>query len=281
MSHIVSIYGTTNDETTTLTTEGYVKLPNGTYKKMDGLTPVIRIPEDGKEWDIVYKKDGAEFDKLYKKAGKLMRQLPKVDLETYLHTEDDDDIALYRNSEDDDDDSTKTVISDDYNCYAVRNGEVVSLSGAAISGEFEIVKVDEDGDLLIKNLSEKFYGSEETADFYEAVTIEGELNEPFAKSFKIDPNTEKKAIALVKKFAKDVEALGLGIVVKDDNISLMKLPTDIGFPIEGSINYDKKYVTIPNTAFIELDIEKMKNPCIIIGDVEKTDEDNDDNDNDD
>ena len=104
MSHIVSIYGTTNKETNniTLTTEGYVRLSNGTYKKMDGLTPVIRIPEDGKEWDIVYKKDGAEFDKLYKKAGKLMRQLPKVDIEAYLLTEDKETIALYRNGEDDD-----------------------------------------------------------------------------------------------------------------------------------------------------------------------------------
>lgn len=275
MSHIVNIYGTTNKETNTitLTTEGYVKLANGTYKKMDGLTPFIRIPEDGREWDVVYKKDGAEFDKLYKKAGKLMRQLPTVDIETYLLTEDNETIAMYRNGEDDD---VKTELDSDYTCYSVRNGEIVERTGSPISGEFEIIKIDEDGDLLIKNPSDKVYDKEETAGFYEAVTIEGETNEAFEKSFKIDPTTEKKAIALAKKFVKDVEALGLGLVMNGVQMSFMKLPTDIGFPIEGTLNYDKKYVTIPNTAFIDSEINMMRSPCIIIGDVEKTDEDNDD-----
>ena len=278
MSHIVSIYGTTNKETNniTLTTEGYVRLSNGTYKKMDGLTPVIRIPEDGKEWDIVYKKDGAEFDKLYKKAGKLMRQLPKVDIEAYLLTEDKETIALYRNGEDDD---VKTELDSDYTCYSVRNGEVVERTGSPVSGEFEIVEIDDDGDLLIRNPSDKFYGKEETAGFYEAVTIEGETNEAFEKSFTIDSTTEKKAIALAKKFVKDVEALGLGLVLNDRQMCFMKLPKDIGFPVEGTINYDKKYITIPETAFIDSEIDMMRSPCIIIGDAEKTDED-DDNDND-
>lgn len=273
MSHIVSIYGTTNKETNsiTLTTEGYVRLSNGTYKKMAGLTPFIRIPEDGKEWDVVYKKDGAEFDKLYKKAGKLMRQLPKVDIETYLLTEDNETIALYRNGEDD----VKTELDSDYTCYSVRNGEVVERTGSPISGEFDIIKVDEDGDLLIKNPSDKVYDKEETAGFYEAVTIEGETNEPFENSFTIDPKTEKKAIALAKKFAKDVEALGLGLVMNDGKMCFMKLPTDIGFPIEGTLNYDKKYIAIPETAFLDSETNMMHKPCIIIGDVEKTDEDGD------
>lgn len=274
MSHIVSIYGTTNKETNTsiLTTEGYVRLSNGTYKKMAGLTPVIRIPEDGKEWDVVYKKDGAEFDKLYKKAGKLMRQLPKVAIEAYLLTEDKATIAIYRNDD-------NTTLDSDYTCYSVRKGEIVERTGSPISGEFEIVKVDEDGDLLIKNPSDKVYDKEETAGFYEAVTIEGETNEPFEKSFTIDPTTEKKAIALAKKFAKDVEALGLGLVMNDGKMCFMKLPTDIGFPIEGTLNYDKKYIAIPETAFLDSETNMMRKPCIIIGDVEKTDED-DDNDND-
>jgi hypothetical protein len=278
MSHIVNIYGTTNKETDkiTLTTEGYVRLSNGTYKKMAGLTPVIRIPEDGKEWDVVYKKDGAEFDKLYKRAGKLMCQLPKVDIEAYLLTEDKATIAMYRNGEDDD---VKTELDSDYTCYSVRNGEVVERTGGAISGEFEIVKIDDDGDLLIKNPSDKVYDTEETAGFYEAVTIEGETNEPFEKSFTIDSTTEKKAIALAKKFAKDVEALGLGLVMNYGQMSFVKLPTEIGFPIEGTLNYDKKYITIPDTAFLDSEINMMRSPCIIIGDAEKTDEDND-NDND-
>lgn len=275
MSHIVSIYGTTNKEngTITLTTEGYVKLANGTYKKMDGLTPFIRIPEDGREWDVVYKKNGAEFDKLYKKAGKLMRQLPKVNIEAYLLTEDNETIALYRIGEDDD---VKTELDSDYTCYSVRNGELIERTGSPISGEFDIIKVDEDGDLLIKNPSDKVYDKEETAGFYEAVNIEGETNEPFEKSFTIDPTTEKKAMALAKKFAKDVEALGLGLVMNDGKMCFMKLPTDIGFPIEGNLNYDKKYIAIPETAFLDSETNMMRKPCIIIGDVEKTD----DNDND-
>lgn len=267
MSHIVSIYGTTNKETntSTLTTEGYVRLSNGTYKKMAGLTPVIRIPEDGKEWDVVYKKDGAEFDKLYKKAGKLMRQLPKVAIEAYLLTEDKGTISMYRKDD-------NTELNSDYTCYSVRNGEVVERTGEAISGEFEIVKVDEDGDLLIKNPSDKFYDKEESAGFYEAVNIEGETNEPFVKSFTIDPATEKKAIALAKKFAKDVEALGLGLVMNGGQISFVKLPTEIGFPVEGSINHDKKYIKIPDTAFLDSELNLMRSPCIIIGDAEKSDE---------
>lgn len=271
MSHIVSIYGTTNKETntSTLTTEGYVRLSNGTYKKMAGLTPVIRIPEDGKEWDVVYKKDGAEFDKLYNRAGKLMRQLPKVALETYLLTEDKATIAIYRNDD-------NTNLDSEYTCYSVRNGEVVERTGEAISGEFEIVKIDDDGDLLIKNPSDKVYDKEETAGFYEAVTIEGETNEPFEKSFTIDSTTEKKAIALAKKFAKDVEALGLGLVMNGGKISFVKLPTEIGFPIEGTLNYNKKYITIPDTAFLDSEINLMRSPCIVIGDAEKSDEDNDD-----
>lgn len=266
MSHIVSIYGTATKETDILTTEGYVRLSNGTYKKMAGLTPVIRIPEDGKEWDVVYKKDGAEFDKLYKKAGKLMRQLPKVAIEAYLLTEDKHTIDIYRT-----DDNTK--LNSDYTCYSVRNGEIVERTGSPISGEFDIIKVDEDGDLLIKNPSDKVYDKEETAGFYEAVTIEGETNESFEKSFTIDHSTEKKAMALAKKFVKDVEALGLGLVLNDRKMCFMKLPTDIGFPIEGTLNYDKKYVTIPSTAFIDSEINMMRSPCIIIGDVEKTSED--------
>ena len=270
MSHIVSIYGTTNKETdtSTLTTEGYVRLSNGTYKKMADLTPVIRIPKDGKEWDVVYKKDGAEFDKLYKKAGKLMRQLPKVAIEAYLLTEDKGTIALYRKED-------RTELNPDYTCYSVRNGEIVERTGEAISGEFEIVKVDNDGDLLIKNPSDKVYDKEESAGFYEAVTIEGETNEAFVKSFTIDPTTEQKAIALAKKFSKDVEALGLGLVMNDGKMCFMKLPTDIGFPIESTINCDKKYITIPETAFIDSETNMMRKPCIIIGDAEKHDEDSD------
>lgn len=266
MSHSVTLYGTTNNGTTTLTTEGFVKLPNGTYKNMTGLTPTIRIPDDEKAWQVVYKKDGAEFDKLYKKSGKLMRRLPKVNLETYLLTEDKDTISMYRN------DDNETVLSSDFISYSVRNGEVVERTGDAISGDFEIVKVDEDGDLLIKNPSEKFYSKEEYAGFYEAVNIEGETNEPFVKSFTVDPTTEKKAIALAKKFAKDVEALGLGLVMNDDKMCFMKLPTDIGFPIEGTIKYDKKYIKIPDTAFLDSELNLMRSPCIIIGDEEKTDE---------
>jgi hypothetical protein len=279
MSHIVSIYGTKNDETTTLATEGYVKLANGSYKKMDGLTPVIRIHEDGREWDVVYKKDGEEFDKLYKKAGKLMRQLPKLDLATYLLTEDDATLSLFLTNDDDNDTSNGyTKLSSDADCYSVRNGEIVDRSGSPVSGDFEIVKVDGDGDLLINKPSEKFYNKEENAGFYEAVTIEGETNEAFATSFKIDPATEKKAMALAKKFAKDVEALGLGLVRYGDQLVFLKLPTDIGFPVEGSFNYDKKYISIPKTAYLDSEITMMRSPCIIIGDAENTDDGDNDND---
>jgi hypothetical protein len=59
-------------------------------------------------------------------------------------------------------------------------------------------------------------------------------------------------------------------------MSFVKLPTEIGFPIEGTLNYDKKYITIPDTAFLDSEINLMRSPCIIIGDAEKTDEDNDD-----
>ncbi len=272
MSHSVTLYGTTNkdNDTTTLTTEGFVKLPNGTYKKMTGLTPTIRIPDDGKEWQVVYKKDGAEFDKLYKKSGKLMRQLPKVNIETYLLTEDNGTISMYRKTDDDD---VKSVLNPDFTCYSVRNGEIVERTGDVISGDFEIVKVDEDGDLLIKNPSEKIYSKDENAGFYEAVTIEGETNEPFVKSFTIDPTTEKKAIALAQKFAKDVESLGLGLVIHSGQMAFMKLPTDIGFPVEGSINHEKKYLAIPDTVFLDSELNLMRSPCIIIGDEEKTDED--------
>lgn len=279
MSENVNIYGTTSkDKTTTLTTEGYVKLPNGTYKKMTGLTPIIRIPDNGQELKVVYKKDGAEFDKLYKKSGKLMRQLPKISLDAYLLTEDNHTLAIYLNTDcvhSDVATYNKWIITDAFDCYSVRNGEIVNRAGNVISGDFEVVKVDEDGDLLMKNPSEKFYLAEECAGFYEAVTIDGEINETFAKSFKVDPNTEKKAIALAQKFAQDVEALGLGIVVNESKICFVKLPSDLGFPIEGDTPEDKKYITIPDQAFIETDIVKMIAPCIIIGDAENTDDNND------
>lgn len=269
MSHVISLYGTKDKEDNiTLTTEGYVKLPNGTYKKMTGLTPIIRIPEDDNEWQVVYKKDGNEFDKLYKKSGKLMRQLPTVDLETYLLTEDNNTVGIC--FDENEDNGTKWVLSDEGACYSVMDGEINDLMCEAISGDFEIIKINDDGDLLIKSTTEKFYREKDYAEFYEAVTIDGETNEPFEKSFKIDQSTAKKAIALAKKFAKDIADLGLGLVVDEENeIHFMKLPTDLGYTIEGDCpsRCSKKYIDIPYEALINSEVKLMPDPCIILGDA--------------
>lgn len=288
MSHVVTIYGTKDkDDNITLTTEGYVKLPNGTYKKMSGLTPIIRIPEDDNDWPVVYKKDENEFDKLYKKSGKLMRQLPTVDLETYLLTEDNNTVGICLDEKDEDEDEdtgAKWVLSDEGACYSVIDGEIDDRMCEAISGDYEIVKIDDAGDLLIKSTTEKFYREKDYAEFYEAVTIDGETNEPFEKSFKIDPSTAKKAIALAKKFAKDIADLGLGLVVDEENeIHFMKLPTDLGYTIEGDCpsRCAKKYIDIPDEALINSEVKLMPDPCIILGDADNPDEENDDEENDD